>query len=843
MSSYTFISIIALAFYVFFVATFLTARKNRIIRDFIWVLLVLVMWTGGSLLMRAKMWPSYTFWYQISLAGIWLLPYVYFCFIRDFAGEERKPSHMLWLILLFAGIGINWKTGFFLAPPVIVEEGGRTAFVYHMNWHVGIMYGLCAILVVRMGLMIWQVKKRKPERVAHLMPLLMGIVILYLGNLGVSVFKQFPVDILAGICNAVLLFYTLYVGQTFRLTLLGSRTNCYLVAMSISVLVFFSLAKELNRFIQEYMPELAEYDVMIVSVLVMLSALLFYNLIKRLFDRLFVKEEQRQTETLARYTMEISKSLNLKEIFSALVNVITDTLKVKKVYICIQENEGDYQAVYSSSPLDDKKFVMDQSHPLVSWMKRHDECLLLRDFKRTVEYKSMWEEEKKRLDDMKLECFLPLKDSEELVGIVMLGGKEKHSGFSIEDMGFLNSIESVSSIAVKNSRLYEKAYYEARTDELTGLLNRKCFYEVLEEAYRKCSRTSLSLLILNVDDFKLYNQLYGTREADEALRLIAQIIKGTVGENGYAARCSGKEFAVVLPGYDICSTQNLAENISLQIRNMNRNSKEGYLKTLTVSCGICGMPYAASTLQELLQNADRAVYHVKRSGKNGIMVYSDGILQMKKDGEGVEKHKSMYSEYAPTIYALTAAIDAKDHYTFQHSKNVAYYAENLAQAMNLSEEYRSILKEAALLHDIGKIGVSEHILNKEGKLTAEEYEAIKSHVEYSVGIIRHLPSMDYVIPAVIGHHERYDGKGYPRRIAGKDIPLAARLLCVADSFDAMTSKRCYRQAQNLDYAIGELERGAGTQFDPELVPVFVELFRSGKLTLVSGNNEERSEIL
>lgn len=182
----------------------------------------------------------------------------------------------------------------------------------------------------------------------------------------------------------------------------------------------------------------------------------------------------------------------------------------------------------------------------------------------------MWEEEKQKLDGMGLECFLPLKDNHELVGIVMLSGKEKKKSFGVDDISFLNSIESVSSIAVKNSRLYEKAWREARTDELTGLLNRKCFYETLEDCFKKYGRTSLSLMIFNVDDFKLYNQLYGTREGDEALRHIARIINGTVGESGYTARYSGKEFAVILPEYDIYSTQRMAENISAQIRGMKK---------------------------------------------------------------------------------------------------------------------------------------------------------------------------------------------------------------------------------------------------------------------------------
>lgn len=839
MSSFVFISVIALYCYTFFMLTFLSAHKNRLIRDFIWLLAAMILWTGGSLLMRIQMWPAYQVWYHVSLAGIWLIPYAYFCFMRDFAGEKRRLSQKLWLVLLCAGILINSMTGWFLEPPIIEQDGPHIAFVYHMNWHVIIMYGLCASIVADMFFMLLRVRRKKPAMISQLAPMLVGVMILYLGNMGISVFKQFPIDILAGIFNALLIFYTLYAGHVFKLTLLVSKTNCYVVSMLISIVVFFNLAKELNQFIQDTTPFLADYNVMIVSVLIMLSSLAIYGMMELLFERLFIREEQMQTEKIGQYTAEISKSLNLTEIYQALVNVITDTLKVKKVYICIEENDGSYQAVHSSSPLDDKRFSMSHDHPLVSWMRTHNECLLLKDFKRTTEYKSMWEDEKQRLEHMDLECFLPLKDNRELVGIVMLSGKEKKKGFGIDDIGFLNSIESVSSIAVKNSRLYEKAWREARTDDLTGLLNRKCFYETLDECYQKYSRTSLSLMIFNVDDFKLYNQLYGTKEGDEALRHIARIISGTVGEHGYTARYSGKEFAVLLPEYDIYSAQRLAENISAQIRGMNKPSSEGYLKTLTVSCGICCIPYAASSVRELVQNADQAVYHVKRSGKNGIMVFSDGVIGARTFGNQVQKHKSMYSEYAPTIYALTAAIDAKDHYTFQHSKNVAYYAGSLAAALNMSEEYREIVKEAALLHDIGKIGVPEQILNKQGKLTKEEYEAIKGHVEYSVGIIRHLPSMDYVIPAVIGHHERFDGKGYPRRISGHDIPLAARILCIADSFDAMISTRCYKTEMSVEYALGELERGAGTQFDPELVPVFIELIRSNQLKPVLSANTER----
>lgn len=842
-SSYVSISIMALYFYAFVMLAFLTAKKNQLIRDFIAVLLTMVLWAGGSLLMRLQAWPDYRLWYHVSLAGIWLAPYAYFCFIRDFCGIRAKSSHRLWLILPLLGFLFNFITGWILAAPSIVDEGGSIQFVYEMNWHVVIMYGLCLLIVLHMLKMIGSVRK-SPGMISQLLPLMVGALVLYLGNLTLPIFNGFPIDILAGVGNAIIMFYTLYTRQMFKMTLLVSRGNCYITAMGISVLAFYNLAQSLELLIRNEIPMLAPFSVMIVALLTMVITLIIYLLTSRFFDQLFVKNELSQTERISRYTSKVSQSLRLNEILSALVDVINDTLNVKKIYICIRETDGSYPAIHSSSPLDDRNFSMDPGHPLLEWFKTNDSCLLLKDFKRTIEYRSLWETEKHRLDALKIECILPLKDNTDLVGIVLLGGKEGRrrlrQSYTVEDLSYLNSIESVTSIAVKNSRLYEKAYLEARTDELTGLLNRKYFYEALEENIKKCSSASLALIIFNVDDFKLYNELYGNQEGDKALIHIAQIIKGTVGSSGLCSRYSGKEFAVILPDFDIYSAQNIAENISRQIQCMNQNVTDTYLKTITVSCGICAIPYAASTLNELVSNADRAVYHVKRSGKNGILIYSDGIIGKRDADEGlVKKHKSMYFEYAPTICALTAAIDAKDHYTFQHSKNVADYAECLARAINSSEEYREILKEAALLHDIGKIGIPENVLNKKGKLTADEYEVMKRHVESSVEIIRHLPSMDYVIPAVLGHHERYDGQGYPRRIAGKDIPLAARILCIADSFDAMVSTRCYKPSMSVEFAISELENGAGRQFDPELASIFIGLIQDG--TIVPNTQQEGME--
>jgi putative nucleotidyltransferase with HDIG domain len=237
----------------------------------------------------------------------------------------------------------------------------------------------------------------------------------------------------------------------------------------------------------------------------------------------------------------------------------------------------------------------------------------------------------------------------------------------------------------------------------------------------------------------------------------------------------------------------------------------------------------ASSAKELYRNADMAVYMAKRNGKNSVQIFSNDLDR--RDSRNSSEYKSGYGEHADTVYALTATIDAKDHYTFRHSQNVAYYATELAKAAGMTPDVVEIVREAGLLHDIGKISITEDILNKTGKLSSDEYEIMKGHVESAVNIIHHLPSLDYVIPAVYSHHERYDGHGYPRRLAGDNIPITGRILCIADSFDAITSNRTYKEAISVPEALDMMRAESAGQFDPRLVDIFIDLVENGDIEL------------
>ncbi len=834
------IPIIAVCCNAFLLLAFLAAKKNRLIYSFMLVLLAFMLWTGGSMCMRLQFFPGIYFWYEVSLLSLFTTPFLLYNFVCEFI--EAK-GYLLKLIWMFGTIIILILTHFevFLKRPEFVQLGnGQAVFLYNTQWPIAIPCVFFFFILVSIAWVVFNQIKKKGMATPWLSPILAGMGILFVGNvLSIMPNNIFPWDTLSGIGVAFCFFYALYRKRLFKLTLLVSRGTVFLIAALVATGFLTYLTQPFETLINVHFPQFRGYRTQIIAMMFALITILFYKGIQKLIDKFFIKEEQAQAQKLKDFSLKVSKSLNLDEILKEVITVVKYAINVDKAYICMKDPQGEnYRVACTASPLDSRDFVLVSNNPCAQWFEENDTCLVLKEFKKSTLYKSMWEQEKKQLSDLNIGCLVPLKCDNKLVGILLLSEKRKNGGYNFDDITFLESVQSIASIAINNANLYKNAYYEARIDHLTGLLNRKYFYEKLNEEFENCSRQSLALVILNLDDFKLYNQLYGNREGDMALQNVAKIITSCLGTSGIAARYGGKEFALIMPNCDTMQVFNMATEIKQQIANMHKGLGSETMKMITLSGGICVYPYSAANVKQLLENADMAVYNAKRSGKNKVLVYSmesteivtgQGTAKV-TTGESVRKITSgKYSEYASTIYALTAAIDAKDHYTFNHSQKVAEYATTLAKAIGLNEDHVQIIYEAALLHDIGKISIPEHILSKPGRLTDEEYKIMQSHVENSIAIIRHLPSLDYVIPAAVAHHERWDGRGYPRGLKGEDVPIGARCLAIADAFDAMTAERPYKKPLSIEFAVNEIINQAGLQFDPQLAEVYVNLVREGKI--------------
>jgi len=357
-------------------------------------------------------------------------------------------------------------------------------------------------------------------------------------------------------------------------------------------------------------------------------------------------------------------------------------------------------------------------------------------------------------------------------------------------------------------------------DGLTGLYNHRYLKERLYEEVERASRegVSLAFMIMDIDNFKYCNDQFGHLMGDEILKAFSKILKEKVRQYDIIGRYGGDEFAVILPRTDSKVTYDVAERLRLAIEEYPFPYKEKMLEgKLTVSVGIAVYPKNTTNCWDLIKLADEAMYEAKRTSKNKVELYFSVFKDFQKELD--ESEQSMVGN----VKTMLALINSKDRYTYRHSEQVVYYAELISAEMGLPAEEVKNIKMAGFLHDIGKIEISQETLNKIEPLTSEEWALIRRHPSWGANIIRPFSSLNHLVPLILHHHERHDGKGYPFGLSGENISLGARIIAVADSLDAMTTERPYKRAKTFEEAVEELKRGAGTQFDPKVINAFLQV--------------------
>ncbi|WP_017416295.1 bifunctional diguanylate cyclase/phosphohydrolase [Clostridium tunisiense] len=366
---------------------------------------------------------------------------------------------------------------------------------------------------------------------------------------------------------------------------------------------------------------------------------------------------------------------------------------------------------------------------------------------------------------------------------------------------------------------------QANKDGLTGLYNHRYFHDTLREKIILSERYNqpISMIIMDIDYFKHYNDLYGHQKGDEVLKNIGILLKKISRPEDIVARYGGEEFALILPNTNENEVIKIGEHIRRNIETTYFEGEENQPNgKLTVSVGISVFPDKAKSDIDLIKSADDALYRAKFFNKNRVEIYTSILDELKQDIE--EKHIDLVT----SIKTLISVINAKDKYTYGHVERVVVYCRLIADKLGLSEDDKKTLIYGAYMHDIGKINISEDILNKKMPLTNEEWNILKQHSANGVEIIKPVDSLEYISPLILYHHERYDGKGYPHNLKGEEIPYLVRILTVVDSFDAMTSNRPYNKRKTYEEGVEELRRCSGTQFDPEIVEEFASVILENK---------------
>lgn len=816
----------------FLLLTFFSAKKDKLILSFMGLLTAFTVWPLASFFMRLSLYPGEVFWFQVSMTSILFVPLLIYGFLHHYT--NRRGTFLLTLFTVGTAVmaACNLRGLFITNPRIELSPTGQLTFFYDIAWTAAFPVLFAAVILLAAAKLIYISIKDDGLPSSMFRPFFIGIVIMFAAimlDLFPGVASVFPVDPFACMLNAILIYYMLYKKRVFTLTQLASNSSTYLVSTVLTGLTLLSSYSGISTIFDRYFAAFQQYKTLVIAILFSGLTIVVFNLLKILVNNLFVKDQHAREVILGNFSQAINRTLDCEEILTLFTDLIREQIRTDSAYIFVRKKSGgSYRMVACTDKMRSTAMEIGGDSPVIRWLSNHKEGIDYTAFTHTANYKSMWESEKRTFELLHIEFLLPILCDGDLIGLTLLSPKQNKKPYAHGEISFLESVASIVSIALKNAELYETIQEEARLDSLTNVYNRRHFTSTFEKLFEEHSHSSITLMLLNFDDFKLYNELYGTADGDRVLIAFADILKEVIGSHGIVGRYSAKEFSVCLPMCSSAQAERLVEEIRTRLGRVLNASGERTKKFLTFSAGICTYPVSAANAAQMFTYASMAVYASKKSGKDRTVVYS----QKNQDEAAPLSFASMEAlaqEYASTIYALTAAIDAKDHYTFNHSKNVSYLATQLARAIGLDDEHVEMIRQAGLLHDIGKISIPEAILAKTSRLTPEEYEIMKSHVENSISMIRHLPSLDYVIPIAISHHERYDGGGYPRGLAGDSIPVGGRCLGIADAFDAIVSRRPYKDPVPIPDALKEIERNLGRQFDPELGRVFIDLVKDGTI--------------
>ena len=543
-----------------------------------------------------------------------------------------------------------------------------------------------------------------------------------------------------------------------------------------------------------------EEETFLLSAFANLAAITIEN--TRFYDK--ITRRLKEISLLYDVTIASTHTLELDSLLQRFLNAIRKLLPFPDFSILLI-NEPTAELVqkketrYRNLTLNPETIRIPLGKGNTGWVAKTGEPLLIPDVSKDQRYLAINPETRSEL------C-VPLKVRSKVIGVINVESP-KINAFSEEDLRFLSIFAGTLAGLIENVRLVRENIKLSVTDPLTGIYNRRAFYKTLEKEIARNKRYggTTSLIMFDLDRFKEYNDIYGHQAGDRFLKKFTLCILKNCREVDILARYGGDEFIIILPGTNTNSALSTVERIKTKFEVYLRR-KKGISNHITFSASVVNYPQDGNTIEKLIQKLDNSLYTAKWLGGNGICWPGKITLDFIQN-------------------QILKIIEQKDNYTYRHSKRVAKYAVSLAEELKLFPDQIEIIRMAGFLHDAGNIGIPEIILNKPSRLNEREWKIIQAHPRHSAGIISLSSLPREILPIIISHHERYDGKGYPQGLKGEKIPLGARILGLVDTYDALTHNRPHRQAFSKKEALLELEKNSGAQFDPQLVQTFVKIIK------------------
>lgn len=819
MNLYALIPLLAVIAYITLITIIALRPLGRVHKVFIWYMTVSALWSFCSFVLHAELFPTQTLpWNRVLLMLGGSVGLLFYHFVRVFFNKPvGKATYVGYAVLI--GVAI------------IISQGGMLQSSYVVDgilyWETDLSFYpfvLLSALFVGMAISLLvqgfrrSIDPQERNRIGYLLAAISIWLPFALTNF-VPVLANYSVDHIGNIAFAMVISYTMLRYHLLDVRFVARRGLAYFTLSTVLLGAYVGvILLELKFFPGQPLHVILLLAASIAVLLAVLARPLRYIIIEQV-DRLFHRETYTYRQALLGFSSRMGNILDLDEVANEMLPIICKALRLTQVKLLFQEmSSGDFITQFTYPAVEEgqnDKLRFGADNPILTWLNKEGRTLSLEQMPSIPQLKGLWAAEKDQLAASGLGLLCPIRSRGRLVGVLTLGKKQTGSIYSHEDINLVMSMANQAGIVIENAQLYTQATTRANTDGLTDLYNHRHFHERLEQEIARGSRfgTMFSLIMLDIDLFKTYNDIYGHLAGDQILRKLGEHMKDSVRSLDMPFRYGGEEFTIILPETRLDDAYNVAERIRKRVEG-KMSSK---VMPLTISVGVASWPADGVTKEEIIASADAALYRAKQTGRNRTLLSADVV----KPESPLAGTASLAQRGALSIiYALAATVDAKDHYTYGHSKKVSEYAVALAEALQIPRDRVITIRAAALLHDIGKIGVPDSILNKQGPLTEAEWEPIKEHPQLGVEILRHVIDLINCLPAILHHHEHYDGTGYPAGLQGDNIPLEARILAIADAYDAITSLRPYRKRLSPQEALVELKRCAETQFDPGLVDIF-----------------------
>ncbi len=579
-----------------------------------------------------------------------------------------------------------------------------------------------------------------------------------------------------------------------------------------------------------------------------------------LINLIYAWQSKKELELILEITQSVTSSLDINDVLRIMVNKVGSYIDVDRCSIILIDGQKEHGYVMASNDAPNiNQLQIDLiKYPEIRKALETGEIVIIND----INDDSLMDDVREILKNINIKSLLviPISYQSEIIGTLFLKVRRDKRGFTQEEIRFCQIVANTSGNAIKNAQLFEEIKMQANTDGLTKLLNHRAILERYQEEVIRSHRTErpFSIIMIDVDNFKSANDIHGHYKGDNILCDLAKRLKDNTRSIDIVGRYGGDEFICLLPETSHDQGMLVANRILSKVRARYEGDNSG----ITISLGLATYLYHTDDQTLLLQFADQAMYLAKYRGGNQVFSFDcsetkdlnvcnqklfetflavrtlkrfDNGQQIVSDfGEQLKKMLSVDSSpqsLYEIVTSLSSALDARDHYTNGHSERAIEYTREIACDLSMPQGEQEELVYLCLLHDIGKIGIPDHILNKPGKLTPEEFEIMKRHAEIGEKIISPLEALKKLKPLIRHHQEFYNGTGYPDGLHGEAIPLACRILAVVDTFDAMTTDRPYRKALPVEAAIAELHRCSGSQFDPKIVDVFIRILEKEALRM------------